>query len=248
MPQDDVADLLRKGPLSFLGTVEYVGAATMAGVSIDDRTAVVQVVHVLHAPAVFTGLAGQRVTVQLSADTDPPAVGDTVAFFTRGLAYGESLVVEEAGRLPADRFDEQFTAAAETGVPATLDAVQQEILETDLREHASAADAVVTGRVVGLEKAAAGGLSEHDPDWWKATLSVPHVERGDVVPGEVAVLYANSQDVAWRRAPKPRASQEGVWLLHATEGDLREAAAYQILHPEDYQPVQQLDVLRAGED
>ena len=103
---------------------------------------------------------------------------------------------------------------------------------------------MVVGRVVRLEKAVPSGGSEHDPDWWLATLDVHHVERGDVGVGEIGVLYANSLDVRWRRAPKPRAAQEGVWILHATADNLRDAAPFQILHPEDYQPVHQLDSLR----
>ena len=88
------------------------------------------------------------------------------------------------------------------------------------------------------------GYSEHDPDWWQATLEVQHVERGTVEPGPMSVLYANSLDVQWRAAPKPKASQEGLWILHATAGQLAEVARFQIVHPEDYQPVQSLDALR----
>ena len=58
------------------------------------------------------------------------------------------------------------------------------------------------------------------------------------------MLFANSTDVRWYRAPKVTASQGGVWSLHATEGDLRSLAPFQILHPEDFQPTQQLDELR----
>jgi hypothetical protein len=103
---------------------------------------------------------------------------------------------------------------------------------------------VVVGRVVKVEKAVAATGSEHDPDWWRATIDVYHVERGTVALGEIGVLYANSLDVRWRRAPKPRAAQEGVWILHVTQGDLQSVAPFQLLHPEDYQPVEQLEALR----
>jgi hypothetical protein len=35
-----------------------------------------------------------------------------------------------------------------------------------------------------------------------------------------------------------------MWFLHATEGDLREAAPFQILHPEDFQAEQTLERIR----
>ena len=102
----------------------------------------------------------------------------------------------------------------------------------------------MVGRVVGLEDVLEPVISEHDPDWWRATIDVSHVEKGDVQTGPLPVLYANSLDVQWRLSPKPKASQEGLWILHATEGDQREAAPFGIPHPEDYQPVQSLDDLR----
>lgn len=60
------------------------------------------------------------------------------------------------------------------------------------------------------------------------------------------MLYPNSRDFRWFRAPKPQASQEGMWFLHATEGALAEWAPFQILHPDDYQPVQKLETLQAA--
>jgi hypothetical protein len=101
----------------------------------------------------------------------------------------------------------------------------------------------VLGRVVALRRAAGPPLREHDADWWVATLEVAHAERGDV--GDVLdVLYPNSIDVRWREVPKPKAGQDGLWILHATDGDLRALAPFRIAHPEDLQEPQQLEALR----
>jgi len=62
----------------------------------------------------------------------------------------------------------------------------------------------------------------------------------------VSVLYANSLDVRWRASPKPKAAQEGIWLLHATVTPLTELAAFEIVHPEDLQPLERLESLREG--
>jgi uncharacterized lipoprotein YmbA len=51
-------------------------------------------------------------------------------------------------------------------------------------------------------------------------------------------------DVRWHGVPKPKASSEGVWILHATEGALRDAAPFQLVDEDDYQPVDQLDAIR----
>jgi hypothetical protein len=140
------------------------------------------------------------------------------------------------------------TRAAQAGVRAGAFAdLRGQMRGEKLRRHATAeSDAVIVGRVVKVEKAAAGTASEHDPDWWRATIVVQHVERGSVGKGPVQVLYPNSADVRWHKVPKPKPSSEGVWMLHATAGALRDAAPYQIVHADDYQPVEQLDAIRGG--
>jgi hypothetical protein len=242
---DEIKALLARAPFSFIGTILHLGAATMTDVTIDDHTAVVHVDHVLHAPDTFAGIEGQRITIQLALNVDPPAVGQTLTFFAEGRVFGESIAVAEIGRLPVDSVEPHVSAALAAGAPAgAFDGVLQEMQQDRLREHAAGADAVVVGRVVSVEKAGPVTHSEHDPDWWRATIDVYHVERGQVTPGRVRVLYANSSDVRWRRAPKPQPSQGGVWILHQSPAGLRRIAPFQILDPEDYQPTQNLEMLR----
>ncbi|MER5427716.1 hypothetical protein [Streptomyces sp. NPDC002588] len=245
MPED-VTELVRKAPLSFLGTVTRLGDARMANVPADERTAVVQVDEVLHAPDAFRRLAGSEVTVQLSDEIDPPVVGEAAAFFTRGTVYGEGLAVAEVGRLPADAVQEHVSLAARTADAMPFSAVQRDIAATDMVAHADEADAVVVGTVVALEQMGGEPSTEHAPDWWRAQLDVGYVEQGELSPGPVSVLYPNSLDFRWYEVPKPKAQQEGMWILHATEGDLSKWAPYQLLHPEDRQPVQKLETLQSA--
>lgn len=245
MSDSTIIDLLRHAPFSFVGTIEHLGAATMSNIAIGAQTAVVRVDYVLSAPPAFTGLEGHRITMQLAVDKDTPAVGESAAFFTQGLAFGESITVVEVGRLPVEEVEPPVSAALSVGQPPFA-ALEQQLATTLLQEHAAAADAVIVGRVTGLARAFPPALSEHDPDWWKATIDVFHVQKGNVLPGEITVLYANSLDVRWRTSPKPRAGQEGLWLLHATGGELRAAASFVILHPEDFQAPQNLDALRGN--
>jgi hypothetical protein len=239
-----ITELLAQAPFAFVGTVQNLGASTMSSVDIHERTAVVHVDHVLHSPPAFSTLAGQLITVQLSDDKDPPAVGESWAFFAQGVAFGDSVVVGEVGRLPVDQVEPAVTASFEAGERQAFSSLQRQVEEEHLRQHAAEAAAIVVGRVVALARAVGPVVSEHDPDWWKATIDVFHVERGDVEPGELTVLYANSLDVRWHTVPKPKASQGGLWILHATEGPLRDFAPFQLLHPEDFRPLQDLDALR----
>jgi hypothetical protein len=242
--QQDVVDLVRRAPFSFVGTIEHLGAGTMKDIPINDRTAVVRVDYVLHSPSAFATLEGHSVTLQLAANTDVPAVGESAAFFAEGVAFGESVALAEVGRLPVSAVEPQANAALAAGQTGAFADLQRQVQTEQLRDHAGASDSVVVGRVMKLESVVRPSVSEHDPDWWKATIDVYHVERGNVQPGPLDVLYPNSLDVRWRQAPKPKASQGGLWILHATDGDLRNVAPFQLLHPDDFQPVQALDELR----
>ena len=241
-----IPKLLRESAFSFIGTIEHLGAATMPDVPVDRRTAIVLVEQVLHAPAAFSQIANSRVTLQLAAKGTAPKVGDRAAFFANAVAFGDSLALAEVGRVPTSAVEQHVGSAATAGEsPPFLDLQAQ--IDTDrLQEHLDSADAVVIGRVSKLERLSNKPQGEHDPDWWKATLDVDHVEKGNAKPGKLVVLYANSLDVIWRNAPKPKPAQGGLWLLHATGEPLRKSAPFQILHPEDYQPVQALETLRGN--
>jgi hypothetical protein len=226
-----------------VGTIEQLAAATMTDVPVDRRTAIVLVEQVLHAPEAFSQLAGSRVTLQLAAKGAAPKVGDRAAFFANAVAFGDSLALTEVGRVATSAVEPHLGAAAAAGGQPPLLGFQTQIETDRLREHVKTADAVVIGRVSKLEQVTTKRLSEHDPLWWKATFEVDHVEKGNAKPGKLAVLYANSLDVLWRNAPKPKAGQGGLWILHKSEESLSKLAPFQILHPEDYQPVQSLDTL-----
>ena len=237
--------LLGKAAFSFIGTISSLGAATMTNVPIDDHTAVVQVEHVLHAPPAFVHMEGHRITVQLSPSEPVPAVGESWAFFTQGVAFGESILVSEVGRLPVGDVEGLATAAAARGqVAGAFDQQIAELRVDELRAHAQQADAVVVGRVIGVEKVGVPSHSEHDPDWWRATIAVTHVEKGQVSGGQVSFIYPNSKDVRWFKVPKAHPGMEGVWILHKTRAELSGLAEYEIRDPNDYLPTQQLDILR----
>jgi hypothetical protein len=244
MPDADIVDLMRASAISFIGTVTQLHATSVAELRVDDRTAIVAVEQVLHAPNAFRNLSGSGVTLQLSEGADIPAVGERFAFFANPLIFARTLGLAEVGRLPVSEVEPHVAGAAAARAPAPLSGFADQLETERLQEHAASADAVVVGQVLGLAKAGASRHTEHDPDWWQATIEVRHVEKGDVQPGPLPVLYANSQDTHWYDKPKPHAGQRGLWLLHATAGDLRELAPFELADADDYQPVQQLDRLR----
>jgi hypothetical protein len=248
-----MSKLLSQAGLSFVGTVERVGAATMSDIPVNDHTVVVRVDQILDDPQGLLG-TGRELTVLLASDGAPATVGQQLALFTNIAVLGSSLAVTEVGRLPATEVQPQPHAL---GVRAALGSTEQPLAHvrrqmkaTHLAEHSSGADAIVVGKIIRLEQAGDEHYSEHAPHYWRATLQVQHVERwptGSAAGTEVTFIYPASQDVRWVDAPKPQPRQQGLWMLHATSGDDASLAPFTLLHADDYRPVQHLESLRSAE-
>jgi hypothetical protein len=245
MPKASLADLVRRSSFSFVGTVTDVGVATMADVPVSNRTVVVHVDSVLHSPELLKTFAGNDVTVQLRPRAAALKVGESVALFTEPIAFGDSLAVQEIGRVKAEQVQERVERSATAGLSPLHDVSLA--LETDrLVDHATTAAAVVTGRVVTLNKQGEPLPSEHDPDWWVATIEVAHAEGEQIQPGPLDVLYANSLDVRWRAHPKPKAGQEATFILHEADHAIATGADYVLADADDIQPVQFVESMRTG--
>ena len=81
----------------------------MLRLTIDSRTAMTQIDRV-HATSAFTHMKGHRIIVQLAPRDPAPAAGESGGALQHGVAFGESILVIEVGRLPvSDR--ERFAIA-----------------------------------------------------------------------------------------------------------------------------------------
>jgi hypothetical protein len=219
----------------FQGSVVAVGTATLAMVDADDLTAVVRVDRVLRAPEQMEHIAGREITVQLR---EPADVGTSAIFEADGWLYGASMAVREVGRRrPAE--DEPAEAAADEDAGETAAAADRaEAFRDALEARAAEASAVVVGRVTGVKETAApteGRLSEHDPQWAVATVEVDEAVKGGP-PRTVDVMFATSEDVMWRDAPKLNVGQKAVMLLQKGAPEVEEKRAHAVVDPLDVQP------------
>jgi hypothetical protein len=102
----------------------------------------------------------------------------------------------------------------------------------------TAADVVVSGRVGEVRADPPRGprakiqlpITEHDPQWHEAVVQVTAVHQRRRVPRSIRVRFTASTDVAWARAPKLHAGQQGTFLLK------RDAAGYTIIDLVDPTP------------
>src|SRR5215831_1539814 len=168
-----IEDLAQQARFVFKGTVRQLKAATMPEVPVTDRTIVVRVDEVIHAPEILSHYTGQDITVQLGT-RKKVEVGQEAVFFTNGWLFGKSVAVQSIDHHPVNRA--MAALRHTTGDPV------KNLADHDLRAHFDNADLVVSGRVtsVRMPQGMAGAPtrlppSEHDPLWQEAVVEVDTV-------------------------------------------------------------------------
>ena len=226
-----------EAPFIFQGTVVTIGAATLSMVDADDLTAIVRVDRVLRAPEQMEHLAGREITVRLR---EPIDAGEVAVFEAQGWLYGDSLAVVETGRRPASDEEPADAAAAEPALESAAAADRAASFRTALKERVDEASAVVLGRVTGVRATAQAAtdedrLSEHAPRWAVATVEVDEAVKGRQ-SGTIEVLFASSEDVMWRDAPKLTVGQKAVMLLQKGTPEVEDKRANVVVDKHDVQP------------
>jgi len=261
MPASSAATpLADKAKFVFQGTVKTAKATTegLEQVKVSDRTLVVRVDRVIHAPEALSDYAGQDITVQLASGEEKLKPGQTVIFYTNGWIFGKTVAVQSVGHEPAT----PASAAALSSHPH--DPVRS-LQSREALSQAASADLIVTGRVSAVQlpaaesqaraRAMASGrtaerISEHAPLWQEAVIDVDQVHKGSHTGKQLVIRFPSSTDVRWHKAPKFRTGQEGVFLLHKDQipAAARALAAmggagpgeYTALDPADVQPLEEL--------
>ncbi len=225
----------------FQGTARRSAASGIRSIPASDSTAIVTVTAVYHAPGSLGDFTGRDVTVLLQS---PLRAGTAAVFVAEVVLYGETILVRELSRTSA------VAPKDSAGLRAAVNAALARQAVELLRGRLATAQLVVAGRVAAV-RAAPGRLaqargSEHDPDWREALIAVDTPLKGSAPGDSVVVLFPNSQDVMWDRAPKFREGQDGVWLLR-TRGleDLGIEQYLTALDPLDAHTREELPLIRS---
>lgn len=259
-------DRTQQARFVFKGTVVKLKSAAMPGVPTTERTAVVRVDEIIQAPEALRDTVGQNITVQMGGRKTVKR-GDQAVFYANGWLFGEGIAVQSIDHHAAAKMPLAL-AAAVGGDPV------EKLAQQDAQVRFEGADVVLSGRVksvslpaeaaAGFKMAATAGettiskpISEHDPLIQEAEIEVDAVHKGSHSAKTAKVRFPNSRDVKWYKAPKFRAGQEGIFMLHkgetkkapqrAAAGMLAAAAvstevsddSYTALHPADFQPAEQ---------
>jgi len=255
-------DVSGEAKFLFKGTIQKLGASTLAQVPKNEPTAIVHVDEVLHAPPALAKTLGKLITVKLAKGTKPK-VGEQVLFHANGWLFGGSVAVESV--------KQEKPAVAKTMLAAQPSDPARNLADRELHNRVANADMVVEGEVSSVHlpqtesllaaKAvnSAKPVSEHDPKWREAVINVGVVHKGDPGTKQVVVRFPSSTDVQWHRAPKFHTGDRGVWLLQSGQGApaagaapegaaghamaataIPGAAVYTALSPMDFQPANKL--------
>jgi hypothetical protein len=244
----------------FKGTVQKLKAATMREITANDRTVVVRVDEVIQAPESLSHYAGQNITVLL-AGKKRFKKGQQAVFYTNGVVYGDSIVVQSVDEHAVDKMPAAITMAA------TSDPVKN-LRTKDIQARLATADAVVSGRVTSIRMPSdivastaigftssnvTSPISEHDPDWRIGEIQIDQVHQGSHKGKTAEIRFPSSQDVMWHDAPKLRPGQEGFFILHRSQKVAAAAAAaptedageYVAFHAADFQPFDETGGIRS---
>lgn len=229
-PQAEVTteSVIRQATFIFKGTVVKLSATTMPEVKASDSSAVVRVDEVIDAPGAPADLAGKEITVQL-AHAGSLSVGQQATFFTRGWLMGESMAVIEVAPAREGGNVQQ--------IREMVQAARQKNADEALQTEISSAEAVVVGTVSSVAPAGIPELpTEHTPQMQKAVIAVQTTLKGHVTGKSVTVFFPSSDDPYWRGAPKFKQGQEGIWLLHRNQIEMRGLEnQFTALKPLDFQ-------------
>ncbi len=219
LPQvtDNQAALVKQSSIIFAGTVSHVAATSFAGVPKSARTIVVHVDSVLKKPATVSLKSGDSVTVEVK-DASAFQEGAQATFYTDGWIFGSGVAVKELGH--------SLGAAGEPVPAAGKNApgqMQGQLSDQQLKDRMNESDFVVVGRVTDVHKwnvpktksGAPLHVTEHDPDWHEAVVTVESVLKGGQVKGnKVIVRFPQRNDVAWVNSPKFAKDQKGIFCLN----------------------------------
>ena len=153
--------------------------------------------------------------------------------------YGEVVTVREVAREP---------------LPATMastddaEAIRARLREAKLDPFVDAADAAFVGTVTRVSSPPSnprGPITEHDPQWREAVVTVQSWIKGGSAK-RVTVRFPASVDVAWHDVPKLETGTRGTFLVHLDPVPIgtQRAPTYRIQSPLHVLPVADAPVVR----
>jgi len=239
----EMEELIRRSSFIFRAEVEKLAASNLKMLPATNRTVLVRVLEVLDAPVPPLTLTEQVITVHL-VKAGTVELKEQAIFFANGWLYGENTAVTEVTHFPA--------RAQSAELRKQIADVRAKVEDEKLQARIARATLVVVGTVADTRPLEKNGkalpITEHDADWHVAYVKVEAFLKGERSESPVAVVFPASTDVMWRRSPKFRLGQEGIWILEEdkTRRMFPELGmpAFAALDPLDFRSKAEIDRIR----
>ncbi|TMQ07990.1 MAG: hypothetical protein E6J90_41765 [Deltaproteobacteria bacterium] len=223
----ELVSLVRRSGFIFEGTVRA---------SQGTEPAVVVVDRVLEALPPAGEMKGQEVRVRIK-DQKRSKPGQRSIYFTVVTSAGKTLVLDEVGALPPENVDQ---------LEKRIRDARKTIADEGLAKRLKSASWVVLGSAEPPDKAATREpVSEHDPMWKPTPIRIGEILRGKKVDA-LSVNVAESTDVVWQEAPKPKPGEKRIFLLQPSSERDRwtKTRGLFLVDPLDSLPASELDRVR----
>ena len=238
--ESTIVDLTARAQFIFQGTIVKANGTTIHTVAVNQPTAIVHVDEIIDSTDAFSNLRGKNITIALRAPNSLHD-GDKRTFFATSWLFADSVAVREIGSVAEGPMATSLASE-------TVKSARQQLLDAQLASRLATAEQVVQGEVISVAPLVEGNPpphSEHDPQWWLATIHPTAVLKGKD-DSNVIVAYPSSTDVAWLSAPKFSVGQSAIWILHRPSLPPTIAPKHlTALEPGDVQPASSLDRVRA---
>lgn len=243
-PADSFVVPLVGAGFRFVATVQRHALAPSAFAAQGAYATTVRVDTVYRAPPSVGDLRGTYLTILVQDTSALPRTRPAV-FLAAGVAFGDEIVLRSHGQVLLDSLPQAAPIAV---VLATAEAL---LRVGTVKRHASTADALFLGTVLGIADSTAGAASfarhgEHDPLWRQAQVRVDATYGATKLAGRspVQVLFPGSRDLAYEFSPRLQAGEQFVFIAWWATRLLRDSLA-SIALPRTYFVVRPLDVLPA---
>ena len=223
------------------GKVIGIGTPPFPGVPPSNRLLTVQVESVSNLPPAVA-IKKNDVIAILDEGQGILEVGTRAMFYTNVWILGTGIALRATSH----------SIPPATAVAASSPALsaQQTADEDDLRNRLSLADIAIVGEVTAVHNppvaafaSAPRRITEHDPQWKDAVLSVQSWIKGSGPVAHVVVRFPSTRDMAYRSYPKFQEGQKGTFLLHKDQVSVSPFAAFEGTPVPTYTSTSSKDVL-----
>ena len=220
---EPLQELVQQSGFIFSGTVLQLNSSTIA-VGDSSGLAVVRLGEVIDGGELLRSEVGKNITIRLK---QPAAVklGEVRWFFANSWIFGETIALSEVGSV-------RSSSPEAASLAADVARIRRGQEDRQLMEQLAASPLVVRGTVVAVgQPQQQRFISEHDPFWTAAEVTVAEVLKGSS-PGKLTILFPSSIDVHWYQSPKLRVGQNSIFILRSGVSEA-DAALLGVTQPED---------------